>query len=216
MVVVMNWLWRGLGRRGLVLGLIVALGGGGFWAGAEAWTRYRVYAEELLSSPPQEITIRVDMEKELDRLLNERRRALGVAPLEISNLFKNMARAQAMDMVLGNFVGHQSVRGDGFAARFEAFADGVTYQMRAENAARDRLKGPIDQVKAKRLFTQWLNSPSHNRTLQSANYLHVSTGAVAKGNHLYAVQVFWSTPMQCGGLNLCSTVTIGGHRVIKQ
>ena len=185
------------------------------WTAVEAVSSYRIYAEDNLSSPPAGITIRVDMEVELDRLLNERRRAVGVAPLELSNLFKNMARAQAIDMVLGDFVGHRSVRGEGFDVRFAAFADGVTYQMRAENAARDRQKGPIDKVKAKRLFTQWINSRSHNHTLQNSQYLHVSTGAVAKGNHLYAVQIFWSTPMQCGGLVICNTVTIGGKKIIK-
>lgn len=174
---------------------------------AHAGSPYRSYAEGLVANPPAGITIRPDMEAALDVLLNQTRAGRGVKAVQPSPLFKTMARAQAIDMVLGNFVGHNSVRGEYFDTRFNAFTDGVIYRMRAENAARDRQPGPIDAVKAKRLFTQWINSPSHNHTLGTRDYLFVSTGAVAKGNHLYAIQIFWSESMKCGGNILCGNLT---------
>jgi uncharacterized protein YkwD len=49
-----------------------------------------------------------------------------------------MARAQALEMVKGNFVGHKSASGHSFRARFEAFADPDQRGDFGENAARDR------------------------------------------------------------------------------
>jgi uncharacterized protein YkwD len=49
-----------------------------------------------------------------------------------------MARAQALEMVKGNFVGHKSASGHSFSARFEAFADPDQRGDFGENAARDR------------------------------------------------------------------------------
>jgi uncharacterized protein YkwD len=46
-------------------------------------------------------------------------------------------------------------------------------------------------TKARRLFRQWLDSTGHRRNLMNRNYRYVSTGAVAIGHHLYAVQIFW-------------------------
>lgn len=173
-------------------------------AEASAKPAYKAYATSIVGKPPAGIKLRPDMEAELNRLVNEARVAAGRRPLTPSPLFRVMARAQAIDMVLGDFVGHNSVRGEGFSVRFNAFADGVVYAMRGENAARDRQKGGVNNVKAARLFKQWMGSSSHRRNLMTAHYVHVSTGAVQKGNHLYAVQIFWTEPLRSEGLSVCN------------
>lgn len=167
---------------------------------------YHAYAVALVADLPAGITAREDMEKLLSQMANAARVKAGRKPLTISNDFRVMARAQATDMVLGDFVGHQSVHGDGFHERFVAFAKPeMQYPARGENAARDRQKGGVDKVKAARLFQQWLDSAHHRQNLMMTEYDFISTGAVAKGNHLYAVQVFWAAPAKssCNLPGLC-------------
>ena len=158
---------------------------------ARAYQGYRPYAEKLISHLPQGAVFRRDLEHYLDRLAVAARVAAGHRPLKANDLLRNMARAQAVEMMIGNFVGHTSASGYQYHDRFEAFADPDVYGNHGENAARDRQPGGIDEVKAKRLFQQWLDSRGHRRNLMNPTYAFVATGAVARGHHLYAVQEFW-------------------------
>ena len=152
---------------------------------------YRVFAIALLQAKPQGAVIRSDLEAYLDGLAAESRRAVGRELVIASELLRDAARAQALEMLKGNFVGHQSESGYQFKHRFAAFADPDVHGNHGENAARDRQDGPVDRAKARRLFQQWLDSTGHRRNLMDRNYRYVSTGAVAFGHHLYAVQIFW-------------------------
>ncbi len=167
----------------------------------EAAAGYREDAESLVANPPAGIVIRPDLEGAMDGLANEARADKGRKPLTASPLFKAAARAQAIDMALGDFVAHRSRKGHGFSSRFAAFAgDADRFPARGENVARDRIKGPVDGDKARRLFQQWLDSGGHRRNLLGRNYEMISSGAIQKGNHLYAVQIFWAAPVD-GGLD---------------
>jgi len=152
---------------------------------------YRVFALELLKARPAGVVIRADLETHLDGLAAQARQAAGRPPLVASDLLRDAARAQALEMLQGNFVGHQSKSGYRFKHRFAAFADPDVHGSHGENAARDRQAGPVDRAKARRLFQQWLDSTGHRRNLMNRTYRHVSTGAVEHGHHLYAVQIFW-------------------------
>jgi uncharacterized protein YkwD len=159
-----------------------------------AASAYRAYAERLTQQPPQGVAIRADLESVLDGLAQQAR-AGKKRPLVVSTFFKTAARAQAIDMVLGDFVGHTSLKGYSFRARFTAFSeDPDQFPARGENAARERSAGPAGEVKAKKLFKQWLDSGGHRRNLMNRSYNRVSTGVVQKGDHLYAVQMFWTEP----------------------
>jgi uncharacterized protein YkwD len=158
---------------------------------ASASQAYRAFAIELLQSKPQNVAIRTDLEAYLDGLAAEARRAGGRPPVEASDLLRDAARAQALEMLKGNYVGHQSQSGFQFKQRFEAFADPWVHGNHGENAARDRQNGAVDRNKARRLFQQWIDSTGHRRNLMDRNYRYVSTGAVEIGHHLYAVQIFW-------------------------
>jgi uncharacterized protein YkwD len=153
---------------------------------------YRAYAEQLTSNPPQAVVIRTDLEVLLDSLAQNARQSKKRSSVISSEQFKTLARAQAIDMVLGDYVGHRSLAGHSFHARFQAFADNPElYTARGENAARERSGGPAGEAKARRLFEQWLRSGGHRRNLLNRSYNHVSSGVVQKGSHLYAVQIFW-------------------------
>jgi uncharacterized protein YkwD len=162
---------------------------------ANAASAYRSYAEQLALAPPSDIVIRPDLETLLDGLAQQARVAKKRRILSASEQFKIAARAQAIDMVLGDFVGHKSLKGYSFHARFAAFADDPElYPSRGENAARERSNGPAGEAKARRLFQQWLDSGGHRRNMLNRSYNRVSSGVVQKGEHLYAVQIFWREP----------------------
>lgn len=152
---------------------------------------YRDFALGLLRDKPANAAIRPDLEAQLDGLAAEARLAAGRPPLVASDLLRDAARAQALEMLQGDYVGHQSKSGYQFRQRFAAFADPDVNGNHGENAARDRQPGAVDGAKARRLFQQWLDSAAHRRNLMDRNYRYVSTGAVEIGNHLYAVQIFW-------------------------
>ena len=159
---------------------------------AMAASAYRAYAEQVTQQPPAGISVRSDLEAVLDGLAQQARAGKN-RRLMVSTFLKTAARAQAIDMVLGDFVGHTSLKGYSFGARFAAFAEEPDlFPARGENAARERSRGPADPAKAKRLFQQWLDSGGHRRNLMNRSYNRVSTGVVQKGNHLYAVQMFWT------------------------
>ena len=185
-----------LARLCVLATLFLAVFGQGSWAAPA----YRVYAEQLIQNPPQAVVIRSDLEALLDSLAQNARLSKKRKSFISSAQFKTLARAQAIDMVLGDYVGHRSLSGHSFHARFQAFADNPDlYSARGENAARERSSGPAGGAKARRLFDQWLRSGGHRRNLLSRSYDHVSSGVVQKGNHLYAVQIFWREEEATGG-----------------
>jgi uncharacterized protein YkwD len=176
---------------GVLLVLAIAGAGALLPSAGSASQAYRAFAIELLQSKPQNVSIRTDLEAYLDGLAAEARRVGGRSPVEASDLLRDAARAQALEMLKGDYVGHQSQSGFQFKHRFEAFADPWVHGNHGENAARDRQNGPVDRDKARRLFQQWIDSTGHRRNLMDRNYRYVSTGAVEIGHHLYAVQIFW-------------------------
>jgi uncharacterized protein YkwD len=180
-------------RRLLGVFLVLAIAGGFALlpSAGSASPAYRAFAIELLQSRPKGVAIRTDLEAYLDGLAAEARRAQGRPPVQASDLLREAARAQALEMLKGNYVGHQSQSGFQFKHRFEAFADPWVHGNHGENAARDRQNGPVDRTKARRLFQQWIDSTGHRRNLMNRDYRYVSTGAVEIGHHLYAVQIFW-------------------------
>ena len=176
-----------LARRSVVM----LMGAAAFAAPAAAAQGYRAYAEGLLSHLPAGAVFRLDLEAVLDRLAVAARQAAGKAPLRPDELLRTAARAQAVELLLGNFIGHASASGYRYRDRFAAFADPDAHGNHGENAARDRQPGAVDATKAGRLFRQWLDSAGHRRNLMNPTYGLVASGAVARGHHLYAVQEFW-------------------------
>jgi len=171
----------------LLAGLMLA----GLAPAVGAAPAYKAYAQGLVKSLPKGAKLRPDLEAYLDALASSARQAKGRKGLVSSALLRTAARAQAIEMLKGNFVGHSSASGYAFKHRFAAFADRDVQGNHGENAARDRQPGAVDKTKAQRLFKQWLDSGGHRSNLMNRDYAFVSTGAVEAGGHLYAVQIFW-------------------------
>lgn len=155
-----------------------------------AYESYQDYALRLIRNLPDGTKFRPDLEAYLNALTATARKRKGRKPLQGHTLLRPAARAQAVEMLRGNFVGHRSETGYRFAARFEAFA-GEDHGRHGENAARDRQSGPVDKAKARALFQQWIDSTGHRRNLLNRDYRYVSTGVVQRGHHIYAIQIFW-------------------------
>ena len=159
--------------------------------GSVADIRYKSYAAKLMRSLPAGAVVRPDLEAQLDQLASGTRRKNGRGPLKASDVQRAGARAQAAEMILGNFVGHHTRAGFDFGDRFRAYMPDFE-GLRGENAARDRRNAQNDAAKARRLFGQWLKSRRHNRNLNNPEYRYVSTGVIQVGNHLYATQIYWA------------------------
>ena len=179
----------------LVLGALLALA-----QPAHADIRYKAYAVKLMQSLPSSSKVRPDLEAYLTALANAERRRAGRKPLKSSNKLQKAARAQAAEMLLGNFVGHHSRGGFDFGDRIRAYMPEFE-DLRGENAARDRKGGASAKAQAKRLFGQWLKSGRHRRNLIKAEYRFVSSGAIQVGRHLYAVQIFWEPQSSRASIN---------------
>jgi len=180
------------------LGYVIAL-----WLAAAMLTpltvraeTYVQFAKGLASNLPADSQFREDLEKQLVAEANRFRNSKGVKPLAASKQLQLAARAHATDMMLNNFVGHRSSRGQQFDSRMSAFLGGGRPMMMlprmGENAARDTQKGEANAAKASRLFQQWVDSRPHRKALLNGSYRFVSTGVVQRGNKIYAVQIFWS------------------------
>lgn len=182
-------------RRSLCLGLLaLAAGTAPALAGP-----YLDYAQGLAAHPPKGAQYRPDLEAELVDLLNAYRAEKGKAPVVADAAFQEAARAHAADMMLNNFMGHSSSTGMSFQGRMAAFAGDVTkYPSIGENAARETVgEGSLDE-KTRDLFQQWVDSAPHRKNMVNRSFAFVSTGVIARGGDIWAVQIFFATPRAKG------------------
>lgn len=161
---------------------------------------YRTYATSILHGLPDGIRVRPDLEQVLANLANAYRGSKKAKALASSDIFTEMARAHAADMMLNDFVGHRASTGHDFAMRVQVMKPhGLIFRSIAENAARDRQKGAADEAKARRLFQQWIDSRPHRKALLNRSFAYVSSGVVQRGNVISAVQIFWGEPSKGSG-----------------
>jgi uncharacterized protein YkwD len=168
---------------------------------SEARESYAATANRLLSAPSANARYRPDLEALLHTLANRYRARQKAEALRSSSTNQDIARAQAMDMALHEFVGHVASTGQGFDSRVRALRPGILFlPVMAENAAHVSSGEAATGAKAAKMMEQWINSPPHRKTLANRSYRSVATGVVQKGNLLYAVQVF-SGPEMTTNLN---------------
>jgi uncharacterized protein YkwD len=161
--------------------------------------RYLDYANGLNAKPPEGSKFRPDLEETLAALANAYRAEEGKEPLTPDPAFQEAARAHAADMMINNFMGHKASTGHDFQSRMTAYVGDVTkYPSLGENAARDTQKTPVDEKKARALFSQWVKSRTHRKVLLNRSYQLVSTGVIQRGNKIWAVQIFFATPREKG------------------
>lgn len=160
-------------------------------AAVQAYESYEDYALRLIRKIPEDVRFRPDLESYLNKLATETRSRRGRSKVASHTLLRPAARAQALDMLLGDYLSHDSKAGHKFRLRFEAFAGPGDHGHHGENGARDRQKANVGKAKARAVFQQWMDSVGHRRNLLNRDYKFVSTGVVERGHHLYAVQIFW-------------------------
>lgn len=179
---------RVLSRREVLLGALAVAAA----RPALARETYAQFMARMNAGPPGGGSFRPDLEDVLLGAANAYRAQNGLKGLKRgTDELVAAARAHAADMMLNDFVGHTSSTGAAFEGRMRTVYPGVLMLPRmAENAARERSKGPADQAKAGKLFQQWVHSSSHARTLRSRNYITVATGVAEKDGKLFAVQIF--------------------------
>ncbi len=189
--------------------LLVLFGPLGHGPVAEARETYAAYVARITAHLPKGAAYREDLEAALRQAANAYRGSKGLKPLaEGDDTLAAAARAHAADMMQNDFVGHTSTSGSGFESRIRALNPGVLMLPRmAENAARERSKGPPDAAKAQRLFQQWVKSAAHAKTMRSRDYTSVATGVVEKDGKLYAVQIFQGPPLKTNMMGSGATAT---------
>lgn len=173
---------------GLVAGFRPAYAGG-----------YRDFVEGLNANPPEGASFRPDLEAVLVALASTYRVEEGKEPITADDTFRAAARAHAADMMLNGFMGHNASTGQSFQGRMQALVGDVTkYPSIGENAARDTQDTPVDEAKARALFQQWVKSRTHRKVMVNRSFRLVSTGVIARGNSIWAVQIFFGTPRKKG------------------
>lgn len=159
---------------------------------AQAAEGYRAFAERIVAAPPKGAVIAEDVEQAILIGLNSYRASKGRKPLgRAAPELQLAARAQAIDLLEMNSMGHTASTGHGFESRMRAIlGKSMFLPAMAENAARDRRKGKGNLEKAQGLMAQWIKSPGHRKNLGNMSYVTVAIGAVRRGDEVYAVQIF--------------------------
>lgn len=176
-------------RRAVLAGLALLA-----FPGFASAKSYKDFALSLIGNLPDGAMFRPDLEEELLRLANGYRAAKKIPVLEADDVFADAARAQAVDMMRNNFIGHRASDGTPFERRLRAMAGNIQrFGTVGENAARDSKKTEANAAKAAALFQQWVDSRPHRANLNKRDYTYVATGVVQQGSTIWAIQIFRGT-----------------------
>ena len=116
---------------------------------------------EVQQKPEIQITSMSQLERTAAELVNDKREANGLKPLEISADLSAKARFKAEDMKNNNYFSHTSpVYGSPFAMMQSL---GITYRSAAENIA-------MGYRTAQAVVDAWMASPSHRANILSTRY----------------------------------------------
>ena len=124
-------------------------------------------------------------------LMNDAREKRGLGPLRPHPALIEAARRHSVDMVEGNFLGHESRDGSTLRERLPADFKARTV---GENVWGGSL-APLDSLAlARKIFTSWMESPGHRRNIESKDYAYIGVAVAAADGEVRAVQVFASEP----------------------
>ena len=112
-------------------------------------------------------------EKEIFALINEQRKANGLAELQIDDELQNVARLKAQDMVDNDYFAHQSPT---YGSPFDMMKNNqIVYKTAGENIA-----GNSDNKKA---VEAWLNSESHKDNILNNSYNYTGVAVVSSSQY---------------------------------
>lgn len=137
-----------------------------------------IYPGQVLNIPTTNSSV-LSYEKEVVRLVNEKRVQNGLKELTYDWELSRVARYKSQDMKDNKYFSHTSpVYGSPFQM-MKSF--GISYKTAGENIAKGQ-KTPAEVVNA------WMNSSGHRANILNSSFTHIGVGYVANGN--YWTQMF--------------------------
>lgn len=144
----------------------------------------------------------VAVEREIQRLVNERRANHDLARLEQDTALRGVARTHSTDMATREFVGHETPDGEGLGDRIRE-ADMVDtcgsagenvalgYVNRTFEVGDDRYRPTTERELATVLVEMWFASPSHRENLLADDWDSQAVGLyVTADGEVYATHLF--------------------------
>ena len=137
-----------------------------------------IYPGDVLNIPTQNSDT-LAYEKEVVRLVNIERRAVGLDELTYDWQLSRVARYKSEDMQKNNYFSHTSPT---YGSPFQMMKSfGISYRSAGENIAKGQ-RTPEEVVKA------WMNSSGHRANILNSSFTHIGVGYVSDGK--YWTQMF--------------------------
>jgi len=142
------------------------------------------------------------VEREIQRLVNERRADRGLARLAPNQALRVVARSYSTDMATREFVGHETPDGEGLGDRISEADMADTCESAGENVALgyvnrtfevggDRYRPTTETELATALVEMWFASPSHRENLLADDWDSQAVGLyVTADGEVYATHLF--------------------------
>jgi uncharacterized protein YkwD len=153
---------------------------------------YVEQARACLAAPPEGYVFDADLEAGFLRLVNEERRAAGLAPVALRTDLRAAARFHSLDMAANGFFGHHGPDGRGADDRIAALDRTALADFSAENVATvSKSSGRMNPDFAlKRLHENLMNSPGHRENILHPKATHVAFGVVRTRSGVWVTQLF--------------------------
>lgn len=139
-----------------------------------------IYPGQILKIPTTDNSITA-YEREVIRLVNEHRRANGLADLSYDWELSRVARIKSQDMRDNGYFAHNSPTYGSPFNMMKSF--GIKYRSAAENIARG-------YATPKAVVDGWMNSSGHRANILNPSFTHIGVGYASDGN--YWTQMFIS------------------------
>ena len=153
---------------------------------------YVEQARACLAIPPEGFAFDADLEAGFLSLVNEERRAAGLAPVALRTDLRAAARFHSLDMAANGFFGHHGPDGRSADDRIAALDRTALADFSAENIATvSKSSGRMNPDFAlKRLHENLMNSPPHVANILHPKATHVAFGVVRTRSGVWVTQLF--------------------------
>ncbi len=137
-----------------------------------------IYPGQILNIPTND-SDGISYEKEVIRLVNEKRAQNGLKPLTYNWELSRIARYKSQDMRDNKYFSHTSPT---YGTPFQMIKNfGISYRSAGENIARG-------QSTPEAVVNAWMNSSGHRANILNSSFTEIGVGYVAQGN--YWTQMF--------------------------
>ncbi|MDP3460507.1 MAG: CAP domain-containing protein [Hyphomonas sp.] len=181
---------------------------------------YAERAADCLASPPEGFDFDAALEAGFLKRVNEERRKVGLAPVQVRAELTGAARFHSLDMAVNSFFGHSGPDGRDADDRIAALDRTALADFSAENVATvSRSTGRMDPDFAlRRLHENLMDSPGHRANILHPKATHVAFGVVRTRGGVWVTQVFLrlsGTLPEAAPLRLSGTAPLRAPRGLK-